>query len=215
MWAAGVALGSAVVAWWRVVGAGYVWLSGAVVLLFGAPAVWAGGGWVATAGCVPAAAAIVLGRRSAAVAAFAAAGAAFLGAAVPDGGVVPSITGAALLGGVTVEMMLGHWFLVDPRLPRRVLRLLCLGAAAGALADPVVLAMAGAVPWDPGDLAAGIGYLVLAVATMVLLAAVWASLGEDGYPAVMAATGLSYLAVLTAIGSSVLGRLLAGGSVLG
>jgi hypothetical protein len=44
---------------------------------------------------------------------------------------------------------------------------------------------------------------------------VWAALGEEGYPAVMAATGLSYLAVLTSIGAAVLGRLLAGGSVLG
>ena len=44
--------------------------------------------------------------------------------------------------------------------------------------------------------------------------AVWASLGEQGYSGVMAATGLSYLATLTATGAAVVGRLLVDGPVL-
>jgi hypothetical protein len=37
---------------------------------------------------------------------------------------------------------------------------------------------------------------------------VYSALGERGYAGVMAATGLSYLAVLTSTGAVVLGRLL-------
>ncbi len=134
--------------------------------------------------------------------------------AVGDGGVAATLSGAVFLGGITTEMMLGHWFLVDPRLPRRALRRLDLIAGAGAVADLAVVVLAGAVPWAGGDAAVGIGYLALVATTLLLIAAVWASLGEEGYPAVMAATGLSYLAVLTAIGAAVMGRLLAGGPVL-
>jgi hypothetical protein len=46
------------------------------------------------------------------------------------------------------------------------------------------------------------------------MAMVWSSLGEAGYSGVMAATGLSYLAVLTAAGAAVIGRLLVDGPVL-
>jgi hypothetical protein len=215
MWAAGLAAASAVVAWWRVVGPGFVWLSGASTLLFGVPAALAGGsGWAwAAAGLV--AAGTLAGRHRAAVPLFAAAAAAFGIDAGFDAGVASTITGALLLGGITAEMMLGHWFLVDPRLPRRPLRRLDLAAGLGALADLAVMAGLGAFPWESGDLAVGIGYLVLVVTTLLLVAAVWASLGEEGYPAVMAATGLSYLAVLTSAGMVVLGRLLVQGSVLG
>ena len=214
-WAAGLAAASSVVAWWRVVGPGYVWLSGAATLLFGVPAAAAGAGAWAWAGAGAVLLGMVPGRRRTAVPLLAAGAAAFGAAAGFGGGVAGTISGAVLLGGVTAAMMLGHWFLVDPRLPRRPLRLLALAAGVGALADMVVVAAFGAFPWESGDLAVGVGYLVLAATTMLLTAAVWASLGEEGYPAVMAATGLSYLAVLTAAGMVVLGRLLVQGSVLG
>jgi hypothetical protein len=41
------------------------------------------------------------------------------------------------------------------------------------------------------------------------------ALREPGYPAVMAATGLSYLAVLTTMATVVLGRVLVAGVSLG
>ncbi|MCJ7726308.1 MAG: hypothetical protein MUP76_07990 [Acidimicrobiia bacterium] len=215
MWAAGLAAASAIVAWWRVVGSGYGWLAAAVTLLLGVPAALAGGGAWALAGCVLVALGIPFAAGRAIVPFFGLGALAFGAAAVPDGGIPATLTGAVLLGGITAEMMLGHWFLVDPRLPRSSLRHLDLVAAVGAVADLGAMAVAGAFPWEGTDLAVGVGYLVLAVTTIVLIGAVWASLGEPGYPAVMSATGLSYLAVLTAIGAVVLGRLLAGGSVLG
>jgi hypothetical protein len=215
MWAAGLAAAAAAVAWRRTVGTGFVWLSGGVILLLGIPAALAGGGpwaWVGVGIVVPGTAAA---GRTAAGALLTAGGVGFLVAAVPDGGVAASITGAVFLGGITVEMMLGHWFLVDPTLPRRPLQGLALAAGVGVIADSTVLAASGVVPWEEGDLAVGVGYLVLAGMTLILVAAVWASLRESGYPAVMAATGLSYLAVLTAVGAAVIGRLLTSGSVLG
>jgi hypothetical protein len=216
MWAAGIAAAAGLVAWWRVVGVGFAWLSGGVVLLFGVPGALAGAGTWAWAGSALAAAAALLGsRRAAAVPLFSASGAALAAAAMPDGGVAATLSGALLLGGITSEMLLGHWFLVDPRLPRWSLLRLDLLAVAGVIADTAVVALLGAFPWESGDLAVGLGYLALVAMTLLLTAGVWASLREEGYPAVMAATGLSYLAVLTAAGAVVLGRLLVEGSVLG
>jgi len=72
----------------------------------------------------------------------------------------------------------------------------------------------GVFPWAEGDLVVGLGFVLAALTTAALMAMVWFSLGEPGYSGVMAATGLSYLATLTAIGAAVVGRLLLGGPVL-
>lgn len=215
MWAAGLAFAAAVVAWWRVVGPGYLWLSGGVTLLLGIPAALAGAGPWAVAGSALVGLGTALAATRVAIPLLIIGGGAFLAAGVGDGGIVASVTGAVMLGGITAEMMLGHWFLVDPRLPRWSLKRLDLVAGIGTIVDVGVLALLGAIPWDGADLAVGVGYLVLVATTVALVAAVWSSLGEPGYPAIMAATGLSYLAVLTSIGAAVLGRLLVGGAVLG
>ena len=208
MWAAGLAAAVAVVAWWRVVGPGYVWLGSGVVLLLGLPTVAAGAGPWAIAGSVAAAMAIPVARhRRFVVPVLGAAAACYLVAASFDGPPVAAVTGALLLGGVTGEMMLGHWYLVDPRLPRWALRRLDLAGAAGALLDLGALALLGAIPWAEADLVAGAGFVLLSLTTVVLMGMVWFSLGEEGYSGVMAATGLSYLATLTAIGAAVVGRL--------
>lgn len=214
MWAAGLAAGTAAVAWWRIVGPGYTWLGGGVILLLGAPAALGSGevfAWIGW-GLVPA---VIVGARRPPVASAAAAIAAvaFI-AGASEMGVVAAISGAAFLGGVTAEMMLGHWYLVDPRLPRWALRRLALAGAAGAVFDFVVLAAVGVFPWSAGDTAVGVGFVVLAATTVVLMAAVRGALREEGYSGVMAATGLSYLALLTAIGAAVVGRLLVAGPVL-
>jgi hypothetical protein len=54
---------------------------------------------------------------------------------------------------------------------------------------------------------------MVAVSAMsaLLIAAVWFSLKEQAYSGVMAATGLSYLGVLTVFGVVVIGRLLVTG----
>jgi hypothetical protein len=216
MWASGVAAGAAVVARWRIVGPGFTWLSGGVTLLLGVPAAISAGnalGWAGVAGGVL----IVLGgqRWGLAVIGGAFAAVAFLAVSMFEGYPVAAVTGAVFLGSVTSEMMLGHWFLVDPRLPRWSLRRLAWIGVWSAPTDLVILAVSGVFPWAGTDAVLGVGYVVLAIASAVLMLGVIGALREEGYSGVMAATGLSYLALLTAIGASVLGRLLLDGPVLG
>jgi len=216
MWAAGLAAGAAVVARWRIVGPGYTWLAGGVTLLLGVPAALAADSalaWVGVGGAIL----IVLGARRWALAVLggAVAALAFSVVAVLEGSPVAAISGAIFLGSVTAEMMLGHWYLVDPRLPRWALRRLAWVGVAAALLDLVVLSASGVFPWVAGDATVGIGFIVLSITTGVLMLAVIGALREEGYSGVMAATGLSYLALLTAIGAAVVGRLLLEGPIFG
>lgn len=213
MWAAGLAAASGLVIWWRIVGPGFTWLAGGVTLLLGIPAALGTGSGFAWVGCAMAVLAIGNARRpryAASAGAVAAVG--FLVAA--DGNVASMISGALFLGGVTAEMLLGHWYLIDPTLPRWALRRLALAGAGGAVVDFAILAWLGVFPWSAGDTAVGLGFVLLAVTTVVLMAAVGGALREEGYAGVMAATGLSYLALLTAIGAAVVGRMLVEGPVL-
>ena len=82
-------------------------------------------------------------------------------------------------------------------------------AAIGFGADVVVVAALGAFGADDGVMIAAM--VALAAMTALLVAAIWFSLRETGYSGVMAATGLSYLGVLTALGTAVAGRLLVAG----
>ena len=210
-WAGGVAAAAALVARWEIVGPGFIRLSGAVVLGFGIPAALAGSTPFPWVGVVLCAAAVLSARwRTPLVVFMVVAAGCFVVAASLDGAFVPAASGALLLGGVTGEMMLGHWYLVDPRLPREALRRLAAIGALGAVADFGVLAGFGAIPWAGFDPMFGVGFVLLGATTLVLMAAVWFALAEPGYSGVMAATGLSYLAVLTGFGSVVLGRILAG-----
>jgi hypothetical protein len=210
MWAAGVAAGGGLVSRWAIVGPGFGWLTSGVVVIVGGANAFAGDGLVGMVATVAAlGAGLAAHHHRLAALLFAAAAVGYLVVAIEAGGVVATITGAVLLGSVTSEMMLGHWFLVDPRLPRWALRRLDLIAAAGLVGDVAVLAGLGA--FGVGD-AAMIGALVaVTVMTGVLIIGVWFSLGEPSYSGVMAATGLSYLGVLTAFGVVVVGRLLVTG----
>ena len=196
---------AAVVAWWKVVGPGFGWLSAAVTALFGATGWAVGGGWLAALGTIAAASGLLFARRPR-PAAGALGGAALLyaGASLGDGGIIGTLTGAALLGGVTGEMLLGHWYLIDPGLPRWALKRLAGFGAVGMVVD------AGWVVTGAGwkDEVIGWAFVALAATTLLLMAGVWFSLNEPSYPGVMAATGLSYLAILTAIGAAVAGRAL-------
>ncbi len=215
MWAAGVAAGAALVSWWRVVGRGYGWLAGGVALLLGVPAGLAGGGALVWVGCGLVGVLIAVAshhRRAAGAAGLAAL--VFGLAAAAEGNAVATVTGAAFLGAVTVEMLLGHWYLVDPRLPRWALSRLAWAGAGSAGADFLIVAMLGAIPWSRGDAPLGWGFVALAAASLILMLGVVGALREEGYPGVMAATGLSYLALLTAIGATVVGRLVADAPVV-
>ncbi len=213
LWGAGISAAAAAVIWWRVVGPGFVWLSVGVILVVGIPAAVSGEDPVAAfAGLAAAAAAVVARRPAWAAPLLALAAGGYLAFAAGDGGVVPSLTGAAALGGMTAEMLLGHWFLIDPRLPRWALRRLGLAALAGLVADAAVLAWWGAFSGVDGVLLAA--YAVLWGTSVALGVGVVFSLRQPGYAGVMAATGLSYLAVLTVVGSVVVGRGLIDGAVL-
>ena len=210
MWAAGIAAGAALVGLWSVGGAGFLRLSGVVLVLVGAAAAAAGTGlvgWLAVAAAIGAT--VVAGKRPYSVALFAAVTVLLAAVAIADSPVVLALSGSLFLGGVTAEMMLGHWYLVDPRLPRWALQGLVIGAGGAMVVDVVFVIGAGALDWGPGDEVIGWAFLGLSALSAGLLVAVSFALREPSYTGVMAATGLSYLAVLTSFGVVVLGRLLA------
>ncbi len=210
MWGSGLAAGGALVALWRVVGRGYVWLSTAVIGLVGSSLVAITGDPLAWLGTVAAlVAALVAVRPGAVAAAFTIATVLFVGAGLVDSPLIPLVTGAGFLGAVTTEMMLGHWFLVDPQLPRRPLSRLALIGAGGLAIDVCYLATQGLVSGATAEPILAWAYLALTLMTGLLLAGVVFALKEPSYSGVMAATGLSYLAVLTSFGVVVLGRMLA------
>ena len=210
MWTAGIAAGAALVSYWGIVGPGYGWLAAAVVTTVGGATALAADSGVGVAATGAALGAGVLARSQIrATVLFGLAALGFLSVAIVDGGVVAAVSGAVLLGGMTSEMMLGHWFLVDPRLPRWALQRLALVGGAGLLLDVVVLAALGAFGADDGVMLGAMA--ALTVLTALLAAAVWFSLREEGYSGVMAATGLSYLGVLATFGVVVVGRLLVEG----
>lgn len=208
MWAAGVAGSGAAVAHWRIVGPGYLWLVVAVVALIG------GGAWyfasrpmVAVAVLVAAASVLVSGNRRVATVALAVSSLVFLVSASGTGLSLAVITGCAALGGITGEMLLGHWFLVSPRMPRWPLRVLAVIGGTGIALDWLMHLWSGLHQATSGTILAV--SMALALTSLILMAAVWFALGYPSYPGVMAATGLSYLAVLTSLGSVVLVRALA------
>ncbi|HDL42336.1 MAG TPA: hypothetical protein ENG98_04915, partial [Actinobacteria bacterium] len=191
--AGGMALGSSVVAYWRIVGSGFVWLGAVTVALLGATTGIAGGGAVAIGASVAAAAAVFFGKdQLKASALFGVATVGFLIVATSNGTAVAAVTGSLFLGGIVSEMLLGHWYLVDPQLPRWALQRLALIGGAGLVADTLFVAIAA------GDFMAdpflGYAFIALTAMTVLLVLGVWFSLKEPNYTGVMAATGLSYLA---------------------
>lgn len=209
MWTAGIAAGGSLVSWWQAVGPGYLWLTGGVVALSGAMLLLADGGTLAGVGIAVAVIAALLARyRTPATLGFALAAVLFGIGAVQDSPLFPVITGSLLLGGITTEMILGHWYLVDPRLPRRPLLTLDVLAAVGLVLDASYVFAVGEVPFSGSDAVFGLAYVMLAGFAGILMVGVWFSLKEPRYSGVMAATGLSYLAVLVGFGVVTVGRLL-------
>jgi hypothetical protein len=210
MWTGGMAALAALVAWWRIVGPGFGWLMAAVVLLFGAGlAAATDDRRVVVALLLVAAAGVTVRRPRVAAGCFLAAALVLGAVAAADSPLLPVVTGMVFLGGVTVEMVLGHWYLVDPRLPRWALQVLAMIGGAGLVAESAVLVAAGAL--GSAEVATVWAFVALGATTGLLIVAVSLSLRERGYSGVMAATGLSYLAVLTAFGVAVVGRMLAYG----
>jgi hypothetical protein len=124
-----------------------------------------------------------------------------------------TLIGAAFLGAVTDAMLLGHWYLVQPGLGRRPLLelvrwlILVWPFEVAALLWPV-----GMVSVFTGRIDDGWGgtmgwfWAACAVTTIVLAVVTRKALEERSYSAVMAATGLLYLAILTASGTDLVAR---------
>ena len=123
------------------------------------------------------------------------------------------LAGAAFLGSITDAMLLGHWYLVQPGLPRRLLNEL---VRATMIVWPIevglLLVRPGMIQVLNGTIDDGWGgvlgwfWVACAVTTVVLLFVTRAALREREYSAVMAATGLLYLAILTAFGTDLVAR---------
>ncbi len=121
--------------------------------------------------------------------------------------------GAAFLGAVSDAMLLGHWYLVQPGLPRRLLHELLAAAMwtwpveviALLIPTGMVSVLNGSVD-DGWNGTLGWFWAACALATIALLYVTRLALRERAYSAVMAATGLLYLALLTAFGTDLVAR---------
>jgi hypothetical protein len=133
-----------------------------------------------------------------------------------SGGVVDLLrvlVGAAFLGAVTDLMLLGHWYLVQPGMTRKLLNELTNAVLFIWPLEVVVMILpTGMISVLNGSIDDGwngiLGYFWLGCAVLTGLLAVFtrAALKERSYSAVMAATGLSYLAILTAFGTDLVAR---------
>jgi hypothetical protein len=127
--------------------------------------------------------------------------------------VLRTLAGAAFLGSITDAMLLGHWYLVQPGLPRGLLNELAdaviwvwpFEVLALLLPTGMISVWTGAVDDGWGG-TLGWFWAACAVATLVLALVAKAALREREYSAVMAATGLLYLAILTAFGTDLIAR---------
>ncbi len=127
------------------------------------------------------------------------------------------VVGACFLGAVSDAMLLGHWYLVQPGLGRDPIRQMVKAVAVLWPFELVVyLIPVGMVSVLNGSVDDGYGglmgwmWVVATVTTIGLVIATWFALKERSYSAVMAATGLLYLAILTGFGMDLLPRALLG-----
>jgi hypothetical protein len=127
--------------------------------------------------------------------------------------VARTLAGAAFLGVITDAMLLGHWYLVQPGLSRRYLldHVRLVGAvwpfevATLLLPTGMVSVLKGTVDDGWGGIL-GWTWIACAVTTIALVVVTRAALRERQYSAVMAATGLLYLAILTGFGTDLVAR---------
>jgi hypothetical protein len=124
-----------------------------------------------------------------------------------------TLAGAAFLGAVSDAMLLGHWYLVQPGLPRKhISELVTWLARVWPIEVGLFLIPTGMISVFNGTVNDGwhglLGWMWIAcsVLTIGLCFVTKAALKEKEYSAVMAATGLLYLAILTAFGTDLVAR---------
>lgn len=127
--------------------------------------------------------------------------------------VARTLAGAAFLGAVSDAMLLGHWYLVQPGLARGpLLELVRLTGLVWPFEVALLLVPIGMASVWSGSIDDGYGgmlgwfWAACAITTIVLVFVTRAALKERYYSAVMAATGLLYLAILTAFGTDLVAR---------
>jgi hypothetical protein len=127
--------------------------------------------------------------------------------------VARAVVGALFLGAVSDAMLLGHWYLVQPGLARGpLLELVRWLGWVWPFEVLVMLWPTGMVSVLDGSIDDGwngiLGWfwLACAITTIGLVAVTRAALKERQYSAVMAATGLLYLAILTSFGQDLVAR---------
>lgn len=128
-------------------------------------------------------------------------------------GVPRTLVGAFFLGSVTNAMLLGHWYLVQPGLPRAPLHELVRWTTALWPIELIVLLLPTGM-WSVlnGTIDDGFGgqlgwfWAASSLATIVLLGVTIIILRGKEYAAVMAATGMLYLAILMAFSMDLVAR---------
>jgi hypothetical protein len=127
--------------------------------------------------------------------------------------VVRTLIGAAFLGAVSDAMLLGHWYLVQPGLGRaplldlvRWLTWIWPLEVAALLWPTGMLSVVWGTVDDGWNGLLGWMWVACALTTAILCVVTRAALKERAYAAVMAATGLLYLAILTAFGTDLVAR---------
>lgn len=125
------------------------------------------------------------------------------------------LTSALFLGVVSDAMLLGHWYLVQPGLARSpILELVRWTAILWVPETIAMLLPTGMVSVVNGNIddayngLLGWFWIACVVATIILVGVTRAALREREYSAVMAATGLMYLAILTGFGQDLVARVL-------
>ncbi len=126
-----------------------------------------------------------------------------------------TLVGALFVGAVTSAMLLGHWYLVQPGLARGPLLEMLRAAAVLWLPETLVMLWpTGMVSVLNGTIDDGYNGLLgwfwvgCTALTVLLVGTARAALRERQYSAVMAATGLVYLAIVTAFGQDLVARIL-------
>lgn len=125
------------------------------------------------------------------------------------------LVGAAFLGAVTDAMLLGHWYLVQPGLARgallemvRWVQWLLVPEVILLLIPTGMISVINGTIDDGYDGLLGWFWIACVVTTAGLVIVTRLALKERYYSAVMAATGLLYLAILTAFGTDLVARAL-------
>jgi len=125
------------------------------------------------------------------------------------------VVGAVFLGAISDAMLLGHWYLVQPGMPRKLLNQLTnvllvvwpIEILVLLIPTGMVSVLNGAID-DGWNGVLGWFWLACALLTGILAWFTRAALRERSYAAVMAATGLSYLAILMGFGTDLIARAL-------